>query len=61
MTPADLMDVAGFDASATVSYSGTTSGGTVTISESGHTTAHLNVGANSTTGVRRLPMVTEEF
>ena len=48
MTSADVVDVAGFDTSATVSYSGTTSGGTVTISEAGHTSVHLKVGANST-------------
>jgi hypothetical protein len=47
MTAADIVDVAGFDASATVSYSGTTSSGIVTISEAGHTSVQLNVGANS--------------
>jgi len=44
----DVIDVSGFDTGATISYSGTTSGGTVTISEAGHTTVTLNVGANST-------------
>ena len=44
----DVVDVAGFDASATVDYSGTGTSGTVTISEAGHTTVHLHVGANST-------------
>ncbi len=48
MTPTDLIDVAGFDTGALVSYSGTTSGGIVTISEAGHTTVKLQVGANST-------------
>jgi hypothetical protein len=48
MTPTDLIDVAGFDTGASVSYLGTTSGGIVTIIESGHTTVHLTVGANST-------------
>jgi hypothetical protein len=48
MTAADVVDVAGFDANAHVSYSGSQSGGTVTIKESGHTTVHLTVGANST-------------
>jgi hypothetical protein len=48
MTAADVIDVAGFDTSAHVVYSGTTSSGIVTISEAGHTTVHLNVGANST-------------
>ena len=48
MTSADVVDVAGFDTNAMVSYSGTTSGGTVTISEAGHTSVHLKVGANST-------------
>ena len=48
MTSADVVDVAGFDASATVSYSGTTSHGIVTISEADHTSVHLKVGANST-------------
>jgi hypothetical protein len=43
----DVIDVAGFDAAAKVSYKGTTSGGTVTISESNHTVT-LHVGANST-------------
>ena len=43
----DVIDVAGFDATATVSYKGTTSGGTMTISESNHTVT-LDVGANST-------------
>jgi hypothetical protein len=48
LTAADVIDLAGFDASASVKYSGTTSGGTVTVSEAGHTKAVLNVGANST-------------
>jgi hypothetical protein len=48
MTANDVVDVTGFDASAQVSYSGNHSGGTVTIKESGHTTVHLTVGANST-------------
>ena len=48
MTSADVVDVAGFDASAAVSYSGSKSGGTVTISEADHTSVHLKVGANST-------------
>jgi hypothetical protein len=48
MTSADVVDVAGFDTSATVSYSGTTSHGIVTISEADHTSVHLKVGANST-------------
>jgi hypothetical protein len=47
MTASDIVDVAGFDASATVSYSGSTSGGTVNISEAGHTAVNLAVGANS--------------
>ncbi len=47
MTATDVIDVAGFDTSATVSYSGTTSSGIVTISEAGHTSVQLNVGANS--------------
>ena len=48
MTSADVVDVAGFDTSAKSVYSGNQSGGTVTISESGHTGVHLTVGANST-------------
>jgi hypothetical protein len=48
MTSADVVDVAGFDTSATVSYAGTASSGTVTVSEAGHTSVHLKVGANST-------------
>jgi hypothetical protein len=48
MTATDVVDVAGFDANAHVSYFGSQSGGTVTIRESGHTTVHLTVGANST-------------
>ena len=47
MTSTDVIDVAGFDTSASVSYSGTTSSGIVTISEAGHTTVQLHVGANS--------------
>jgi fibronectin-binding autotransporter adhesin len=43
----DVIDVAGFDDAATVSYTGNESGGTVTISESHHTVT-LHVGANST-------------
>jgi len=48
LTSGDVVDLAGFDTSASVTYSGTTSGGTVTVSEAGHTTAKLQVGANST-------------
>ena len=44
----DVVDVSGFDTGATIMYSGTTSSGTVTISEAGHTTVILSVGANST-------------
>jgi fibronectin-binding autotransporter adhesin len=44
----DVVDVAGFDATASVHYSGNKSGGTVTISELHHTTVTLQVGANST-------------
>jgi phosphoribosylformylglycinamidine (FGAM) synthase PurS component len=44
MTAADVIDVAGFDTSAHVGYSS----GIVTISETGHTTVNLHVGANST-------------
>ena len=48
LTAGDVVDLAGFDTSASVTYSGNTSGGTVTVSEAGHTTAVLHVGANST-------------
>jgi hypothetical protein len=44
----DVVDVSGFDTGASIHYSGTGSGGTVTISEAGHTTVNLSVGANST-------------
>jgi hypothetical protein len=44
----NVIDVRGFDASASITYSGTTSGGTVIITESGHTTVTLSVGENST-------------
>ena len=44
----DVLDLAGFDATATVSYSGTAAGGTVTVSEANHVSAILHVGANST-------------
>jgi hypothetical protein len=47
LTSTDVVDVAGFDTSASVSYSGSTSSGTVTISEAGHMTVQLHVGANS--------------
>jgi hypothetical protein len=47
MGAGDVIDVAGFDASATVTYSGNTSSGTVTITEAGHTTVTLHIGANS--------------
>jgi hypothetical protein len=43
----DVIDVAGFDASALVHYKGDTSGGTVTIHEAGHTDVILKVGQNS--------------
>ena len=48
MTAADVVDLSGFDTNASVSYSGNKSGGTVTVSEANHATAHLQVGANST-------------
>jgi VCBS repeat-containing protein len=48
LTAADVVDLAGFDTGALVHYSGTKSGGTVTVSEAGHATAVLHVGANST-------------
>jgi len=44
----DVIDIAGFDATATVSYSGTTAGGKVTIHEDHHTDVVLQVGVNST-------------
>ena len=44
----DVIDVSGFDAGASIFYSGTSSGGTVTITEAGHTSVTLTVGANST-------------
>ncbi|MGN6749317.1 MAG: beta strand repeat-containing protein, partial [Xanthobacteraceae bacterium] len=44
----DVIDVSGFDTGASIAYSGTTAGGTVTISEAGHTPVTLSVGANST-------------
>ena len=44
----DVLDLAGFDATASVTYSGTTAGGTVTVSEANHVSAILHVGANST-------------
>ena len=43
-----MIDVKGFDAGASVIYSGTAAGGTVTISEAGHAPVTLTVGANST-------------
>ncbi len=43
----DVIDVAGFDATATVSYSGDPSHGTVTIHEANHTDVILKVGQNS--------------
>jgi len=43
----DVIDVAGFDAAAKVSYSGDSSHGTVTIHEAGHTDVILKVGQNS--------------
>jgi hypothetical protein len=43
----DVIDVAGFDAAATVSYSGDPSHGTVTIHEANHTDVILKVGQNS--------------
>ena len=48
LTSTDVVDVAGFDTGASVSYSGFKWGGIVTISETGHTAANLIVGANST-------------
>jgi hypothetical protein len=48
LTSTDVVDVAGFDTGASVSYSGFKSGGIVTISETGHTAVNLIVGANST-------------
>ena len=48
LTSADVVDVAGFDTGASVSYFGLKSGGIVTISETGHTAVNLIVGANST-------------
>jgi hypothetical protein len=48
MTASDVLDVAGFDTSASVTYNGTTSSGTVTIQETGHVAVVLKVGANST-------------
>jgi hypothetical protein len=48
LTSTDVVDVAGFDAGASVSYVGLKSGGIVTISETGHTAVNLIVGANST-------------
>ena len=48
LTSADVVDVAGFDSGASVSYFGLKSGGIVTISETGHTAVNLIVGANST-------------
>ena len=48
LQPGDVIDVSGFDTGASISYSGTISGGTVTITEAGHTTVNLTVGANST-------------
>jgi len=43
LTSGDVLDLAGFDTTASVTYAS----GVVTVSESGHTTAHLHVGANS--------------
>jgi hypothetical protein len=48
MIASDVVDLAGFDTHASVTYSGTTAGGAVTVREVGHTTAVLHVGANST-------------
>ena len=48
LTSADVVDLAGFGTSASVNYAGNTSGGTVTVSEAGHATVVLHVGANST-------------
>jgi autotransporter-associated beta strand protein len=48
MTTGDVLDLIGFDTGAHVSYSGNSSGGTVTVTETGRTTAHIKVGANST-------------
>ena len=48
MTAADVVDLAGFDTGAHVSYFGNSSSGIVAVSEAGHATVHLNVGANST-------------
>ena len=47
LTTADVIDLAGFDTSASVTYSGDSSGGTVTVKEAGHQVV-LKVGANST-------------
>ncbi len=48
LTNSDVVDVAGFDATASVVYNGTAASGTVTISEANHETVTLHVGANST-------------
>src|SRR6185437_12447108 len=48
MTSGDVLDLIGFDTNAAVTYNGNGSGGTVTITEAGHTTAQIKVGANST-------------
>jgi FecR protein len=47
LTSGDVVDLAGFDAAASVNYLGTTSGGIVTVTE-GNAAAVLLVGANST-------------
>jgi hypothetical protein len=48
MTSGDILDLIGFDTSATVSYTGSSSGGTVMVTESSHATANIKVGPNST-------------
>ena len=53
MTTGDVLDLIGFDTNAHVSYSpnsvfNPSSGGTVTVTESGHGTATIKVGQNST-------------